>query len=139
MTNPTRGPGALNRAIAGEIRAELARRQWSQVELAGKLGVDQMWLSRRLRAVKPLTLTEFEAIAHVLDLTPAELLGRAAVAPGQPTLPKVPGAVRPGDGRPKNRGGRGDSGPSAVRLTHRVRDLTREELSLVATAGSHHA
>lgn len=102
MDKPTRGArGYLNEAVAGEIRAELARRQWSQVELASKLGEDQMWLSRRLRATKPLTLTEFEAIARVLEIAPSELLARAIKAAAPTTLAKTPPPDRPRDNRPK--------------------------------------
>ena len=128
MTTSTRAAGGLNEAVAGEIRAELARRQWSQVELATRMGVDQMWLSRRLRAVKPLTLTEFEAIAQALGLTPADLMGAAARRPGQPTPPRVTRAVRPPDGRPKNRPGHA----LANGRTRQKRDLTPEERSAIA-------
>lgn len=128
MTTPTRTASGLNEAVAGEIRAELARRQWSQVELATKLGVDQMWLSRRLRATKALTLTEFEAIAQVLDLSPAELIAAALGRTTGIKPPYVPGTVRPPDRRPK---GRSDSRNSDHR-SRQKRALTPEEKALLS-------
>lgn len=101
MESSARRASGLNSAVAAEIRAELARRQWTQVELAAKLGEDQMWLSRRLRAAKPLTLTEFEAICLALSITPAELLGRALRVGQQPTPGYSHPPVRPTDNRPK--------------------------------------
>lgn len=109
MKTPSRDPGVLNRAVAGEIRAELARRQWSQAELASKMGVDQMWLSRRLRAVKPLTLTEFEAIAEALEMTPAELMAAAVGRVRQTTRQYSPLAEKPMSPRPS----RGPGGPTS--------------------------
>lgn len=132
MESPTRKASGLNEAVAGEIRAELARRRWSQAELAAKLGEDQMWLSRRLRAAKPLTLTEFEAICLALDLAPSELLGRAIRGTWQPTVPKFETPGRPpnktGDRGPKGRGGSVSPG----RRTRQKRALTAEERSLLA-------
>ena len=125
MKTPTREPGALNRAVAGEIRAELARRQWSQTELATRMGVDQMWLSRRLRAVKPLTLTEFEAIAEALEMTPAELMAAAVGRVRQTTRQYSPLTEKPSTPRPA-RGPAGaqqkthPSGGQAVRRSRRL-------------------
>jgi len=135
MESPTRKASGLNEAVAGEIRAELARRRWSQAELAAKLGEDQMWLSRRLRASKPLTLTEFDAIAQALEITPAELLGRALRVASVPTVSNIERHDRPPtktvDHGPKGR-------PGAVaghRRTRMKRAFTPEELSLLTAAG----
>jgi hypothetical protein len=107
MDSPVRTGGGLNAAVAAEVRAELARRRWSQVELAAKLGEDQMWLSRRLRGTKPLTITELEAIALALQLTPAELLARAVQAVGSLTQGYFALTDRPRDTRPSGGPGKG--------------------------------
>lgn len=138
MESPTRKASGLNEAVAGEIRAELARRRWSQAELAAKLGADQMWLSRRLRAAKPLTLTEFDAIAQALEIAPAELLGRALRVGVQPTVTNVERPDRPPtktvDHGPKGRPG----SVSGYRRSRQKRALTAEERSLLVSAGSRH-
>lgn len=99
-TSERSGGGRLNAAVTAEIRAELARRRWSQVDLANRLGEDQMWLSRRLRGTKPLSLTEFEAIAEALSITPAELVGRAVRGMAQTTAEYFAQTIRPRDTRP---------------------------------------
>jgi len=62
----TAGPGAI-RDVAGEIRAELARKRMSQRELALCLGMGPVALSRRLRGVVRLSVPELAEIARVLD------------------------------------------------------------------------
>lgn len=61
----------LNSRVAANIRAELARRQLSQVELAARLGISESALSRRM---KKLTLWDLENIAATLGVDPAKLL-----------------------------------------------------------------
>lgn len=67
--------GGLNAAVAAEIRAILARRGWRQSQLADKLGVKEMWVSRRLRGVNAITVDDLERIARGLGIKPANLLG----------------------------------------------------------------
>jgi transcriptional regulator with XRE-family HTH domain len=76
-------PGAvtkLNAAVAAEIRAILARRGWKQSQLAERLGVHEMWVSRRLRGVNAISVDDLERIAAALDIKPANLLGLAEQA-----------------------------------------------------------
>jgi transcriptional regulator with XRE-family HTH domain len=79
-------PGALaglNAAVAAEIRAILARRGWKQSQLAERLGVHEMWVSRRLRGVNAISVDDLERIAAALGIKPANLLGLAEQAGGQ--------------------------------------------------------
>jgi transcriptional regulator with XRE-family HTH domain len=111
-------PGAvtkLNAAVAAEIRAILARRGWKQSQLAERLGVHEMWVSRRLRGVNAISVDDLERIAAALGIKPANLLGLAEQAGTQmnsrsPSVPersaldsftstKRPHGTRP-DGRP---------------------------------------
>jgi transcriptional regulator with XRE-family HTH domain len=76
-------PGAvtkLNAAVAAEIRAILARRGWKQSQLAERLGVHEMWVSRRLRGVNAISVDDLERIAAALGIKPANLLGLAEQA-----------------------------------------------------------
>lgn len=135
MDTAVRSGGGLNASVAAEVRAELARRRWSQADLAQRLGTDQMWLSRRLRGTKPLSLTEFEAIARALEITPTELLGRAVRAPVLPTEEYSAGSIRPRDTRPV--GGpqkRKMSGPPNVAQGVRRSRVTGTPLTATATS-----
>lgn len=58
-----------NRTTLGAtIRAELARQERSQVQLARELGRSQPWVSRRLRGVRHFTVIEVEHIARFLGV-----------------------------------------------------------------------
>lgn len=52
----------------------LVRRDMKQTELAARLGVNEMWLSRRLRGAQPIDLNDLARIAEVLGVTAADLL-----------------------------------------------------------------
>lgn len=54
--------------IAGEIRAELGRRNRSARQLAAATGISPATLSRRLQGKKPFDLEELESIAQFLEL-----------------------------------------------------------------------
>lgn len=64
--------------VLRNIRAEMARGDHTQSNLAQKLGVSQVAVSKRLRGVVPLSVPELLAVAEFLDVPPAQLLGRAA-------------------------------------------------------------
>lgn len=67
---------SLSAYAAEEVRVLLVRRQMKQTELATRLGVTEMWLSRRLRGVQSLSLDELAQIAEVLGVYPTDLLPR---------------------------------------------------------------
>lgn len=64
------------------IRAEMARRGVSQVELSTQLDLSQSQLSKRLRGDVPLDVDELVKIAEALDVPLSVLLpaGQAAVS-----------------------------------------------------------
>lgn len=61
-------PSEIHEAVAAEVRAELARQQMSQSELARRLGVNQPWISRRLIGTVPLDVRELAQIAEILRI-----------------------------------------------------------------------
>jgi transcriptional regulator with XRE-family HTH domain len=101
MTTPTRETTALNRAVAAQIRSLLGVRMLRQSQLATRMGVTEVWLSRRLREVQPMSLDDVERIAQALEVTPAELIASAVKGPWQPTAEYFDRTVRPSDTRPK--------------------------------------
>jgi transcriptional regulator with XRE-family HTH domain len=128
MDTPTRELTALNRAVAAQIRAILAGRNMRQAALASAMGVTEVWLSRRLREVQPLSLDDVDAISRALHMEPADLIALAVGQTWGVKPPYVPGAVRPPDRRPKGR-----PGPRATdRRSKPKRALTPEELSVIA-------
>lgn len=66
----------LTQRVAAEIRAELARQQMSQRELARRLGIDQAIVSKRLTGGigRSWTLDELDSIAVVLGVPAAWFL-----------------------------------------------------------------
>ena len=132
MTTPSRVTTELNKAVAAQIRSLMGIRMVRQSQLAARMGVTEVWLSRRLREVQPMSLDDVERIADGLEVTPTELLILATGRPGQPTVAKLEPADRP-PVRTDSRGpkSRGDSG-SAHRRSRQKRALTAEELAVLA-------
>src|SRR5687767_6944026 len=77
MENETRGAIRLSDAVAKEVRVMLVRREMKQTELAAKMGVSEMWLSRRLRGSQPLDLNDLQLIADCLNVEVTDLLPRS--------------------------------------------------------------
>lgn len=67
----------LSARVAGEIRAEMARRRISGRSLASELGVSQAWMSGRLSGATPIDLNDLELIAQGIGVEAVELLSRA--------------------------------------------------------------
>lgn len=71
----------MSAMIAAEVRAEVARQNLTQQQLADRLGVNQWWVSRRLiepvRDRKPptsISAAELVLIAEALDVAVAQFL-----------------------------------------------------------------
>jgi transcriptional regulator with XRE-family HTH domain len=64
--------------VATEIQFELIRLGMTKRQLAARLGWDQTKLSRKLHGGSELTLAEMDAIADVLGVSVASLVGCAA-------------------------------------------------------------
>jgi transcriptional regulator with XRE-family HTH domain len=62
----------------GQIRAEMARQELTAGQLAARLGVSDMWVSRRLRGLTPIAVDELEQIANALNLPVSIFLERSA-------------------------------------------------------------
>lgn len=60
-------------SIAGNVRAEMSRRQVTQSELANKIGMSQAQLSYRLNGRVEFKPSEIEKIARLFDLPIAVL------------------------------------------------------------------
>jgi transcriptional regulator with XRE-family HTH domain len=123
MNTPTREVTALNKAVAAQIRSVLAWRNSNQATLARQMGVTEVWLSRRLREVMPLSLDDVERIAHALKLEPAELIAAAVKGSWQTTPEYFAPADRPKDTRPKGRPGSsaGNAPPNGAQRVRRSR------------------
>jgi transcriptional regulator with XRE-family HTH domain len=62
---------------ASTVRAEMARRRIRQADLADYLGLPQASISRRLNGRTPFAVAELVAVAALLDVPVASLLGGA--------------------------------------------------------------
>jgi transcriptional regulator with XRE-family HTH domain len=66
--------GRLGPAVAEEVRALLARRRISGVQLAKQIGKSQPYFSRRLNGAVSFDLDDLEAIAKVLEINVTDLI-----------------------------------------------------------------
>ncbi len=66
--------------VAGNIRAELARRKRTQTGLAERLGMKRQNLSQRLHGRVPFRLHELQTAADYLDMSLVDLIGTESVA-----------------------------------------------------------
>jgi transcriptional regulator with XRE-family HTH domain len=67
-------------AVAGEIRAELARQRLTQAWLADEIGVDRSVMSRKLGGRSSLTVEDAVRAAEVLDIPIVRLFSATALA-----------------------------------------------------------
>lgn len=68
----------LAKFVLAQLRAELARRDITRMELASRLNVSDAWMYRRLNGSVTLDLNDLELIAQALEMDPLKLLERAA-------------------------------------------------------------
>lgn len=73
---------AERQAIAAEIRAEMARQQITQRDLAAKVGMFQQALQIRLAGVRSFRAEELAAIAQALGVPVTQLLPAPEPTPG---------------------------------------------------------
>ena len=64
--------------VLRNIRAEMARSDYTQAQLAALLGLSQVAVSKRLRGVVPLSVSELLRLADFLNVSAADLLDGAA-------------------------------------------------------------
>lgn len=72
-------------AVAGNVRAELARHRISQQELASRIGMAKGAVSARMTGQRQWQLEDLEKVAKVIGCDPAELVigGRYARIDGE--------------------------------------------------------
>lgn len=109
----------LRAAVAEEVRALLARRRMSAIELSRRIGKSHTYVGRRLSAETAFDTDDLEQIAGVLGVSVVDLLGHRATEPdalmarrepspwkasdAPPAAPEAPlptAAPRPSDRRP---------------------------------------
>jgi transcriptional regulator with XRE-family HTH domain len=64
----------LARAVAAEVRAEMARQQVNQQQVAEVLGFSRQALSRRITGEIPFDVAELGQIAHFLGVPVSRLM-----------------------------------------------------------------
>lgn len=72
----TREMSGTSRALAGEMRAEMARHGVNQTELARRLGATQAWVSRRVSLTADVSMSVDDIVAiggrqRIVPLSPA--------------------------------------------------------------------
>ena len=70
----------LRTAVAGELRAEMARQRKTGVDLAHVLNCSQQSASRRMTGATPLTLDDIAAISDWLGIPPSSLISPVKAA-----------------------------------------------------------
>jgi len=70
---------SLDRSVAAEVRAEMARQQKTQAELAAVIGVTAHTAGRRCSGAVPFDVIEIAAVAEWLSVPVEQLLGNKAV------------------------------------------------------------
>lgn len=73
-----RSPRPVTLAVAGNVRAEMARQRVPQQVVAEKLGLTQQAVSNRLHGRVPFDVDELVDVAELLDVAAASLLERSA-------------------------------------------------------------
>jgi len=67
----------LEAALATQIKVELAERDWTQKDLAEKIGIGRPAMNHYIKGHKSIPMPTFFAIAEVFGLTPKTLMERA--------------------------------------------------------------
>ena len=76
MTTQTAATVALSAVVAANIRAEAARRGWTQAEMCRRLSMTPVTMSDRFRERTPWTLDELQRVADVMDVDVLSLMVR---------------------------------------------------------------
>lgn len=77
-SRPSAAPGKLARAVAAELRVEMARARLSGAAVARQSGLSQNYVAKRLRDELPFSLNDLEAISAALGVSYVTLFDRAA-------------------------------------------------------------
>lgn len=113
MPGAAKGPvGELTREVAAILRAQVARKQWTQLTVAARVNMSQSQVSKILRGDGHIDLDQLEAFASALDLKVAQVVSDADAATGRNYAQRVlatarqrqaeqPGKLRKSTKRPK--------------------------------------
>lgn len=69
----TSGTASLREQVAEEVRAQMARRRMSGVQLAKAMGKSQTYLWRRLNGLTAFDMDDIEQLVRLLDLSLEDL------------------------------------------------------------------
>lgn len=78
MSQPTRDPGGIDRAITAEIRAELGVQKMQRLELSARSGIPVRSLSTYLADKRTMNLGQISAVAQALGMDLTTLVERAS-------------------------------------------------------------
>ena len=67
----------LDKALATQLKVELAERGWEQKDLADKVGINRVTMSHYMTTKRSMPMPPFAKVAELLGLTPSELMKRA--------------------------------------------------------------
>lgn len=67
----------LDRALAMQLKVEMADRGMEQKDLADKVGINKVTMSHYMTGKRSMPMPTFVKVAGVLGLTPSALLARA--------------------------------------------------------------
>jgi len=67
----------LEKALATQIKVELAERSMEQKDLADKVGINRVTMSHYMTCKRSMPMPTFMKVAEVLGLAPAALMQRA--------------------------------------------------------------
>lgn len=73
-------PEQADAAVAAQLRAERARRDWTQAELAGRAGLHYNTIHRIEKGQRGMSLAQLYAICGALGIDPGEFLDAAQAA-----------------------------------------------------------
>jgi hypothetical protein len=78
------GTLAINDRIAAELRSAIAYRSESGASVARALGVDPLWVTRRLSGTTAISVEDLFCICHAIGAVPLDVVASAMVGPTAP-------------------------------------------------------
>lgn len=80
MPSGTRTPGPIDRALAAELRALIARQGKLDKDVAAEAGIAGATFSNLVRALRPIDVSQLHAVSVVLNVEPADVMRSATEA-----------------------------------------------------------
>lgn len=99
-------PRTSKEIVADNLRAELARKRMSGRTAAVALGVNHVWVARRVNAEVEMNVSDIVAFSNLLDINPEVLFADTKNAPtpkgGGKQLPELDSNQQPAGNKPNN-------------------------------------